>query len=221
MSRVLDLYLSSINAMAREDKRDTFWEFSHERSKRWDALETRNCLPLDVRADRCPLTASSWGIGMGNYTKQHFDFDNLPWLTNPRRQLDLQAVALGLIRIPPNKGYTFTHRHERQEEVYIVIEGEGVLLVDGELIDIERGDMVRVSPSSRRALKANGSGVMVICSGAVPMGYPRNPNARYMIDDGIPDYDDIPPWYKDDPSVAEQNARLKKRMVSPKRKRGS
>ncbi|OAD19450.1 Cupin 2 conserved barrel domain protein [Candidatus Thiomargarita nelsonii] len=98
-----------------------------------------------------------------------------------------------MIRIPANEGYTFTHKHRQQEEVYIVIEGNGVILIDKEIIDIKKGDIVRVSPASKRALKANDSGILIICSGAIPMGYPKNPNARYLIDDGIPDYDDIPP----------------------------
>lgn len=146
------------------------------------------------------------------YSRHHYDFDTLPWLTSPRKQLDLKAVALGLIHLPPDEGYTFTHRHRKQEEVYIVIKGSGLLLVDGELLEIAKGDAVRVSPESRRALKANKYGIFVICSGGIPQGYPNNPNARYLIDDGVPDYDDIPPWYKGDPEVAEKNRRLKARQ---------
>ena len=60
------------------------------------------------------------------YTKVHFNFETLGWLTNPRRKLNLQAVALGFINLPSNEGYTFTHSHAKQEEVYIVIDGSGV-----------------------------------------------------------------------------------------------
>jgi hypothetical protein len=156
-----------------------------------------------------------------NYTKCHFDFANLPWLTSPRHQLELQGVALGLIRLPPDEGYTFTHRHRQQEEVYLVIEGNGLILVDGELLEITRGDAVRVSPAARRALKAGGEGLLVVCAGGVAQGYPENPNSRYLIDDGIPDYDDIPPWYQGNSEVAERNACLKARMAkSQAKKRG-
>lgn len=159
-----------------------------------------------------------------NYSRHHFDFDTLPWLTSPRKQLDLKGVALGLINLPPDQGYTFTHRHREQEEVYIVIKGSGLLLVDGELLEITKGDAVRVSPESRRALKANQDGMFVICSGGVPQGYPNNPNARYLIDDGVPDYDDIPPWYQGNAEVAAKNRTLKQRQrktdrPSPPRKR--
>lgn len=147
-----------------------------------------------------------------NYTACHFDFASLPWLTSPRHQLGLQGVALGLIRLPPDEGYTFTHRHRKQEEVYLVIEGSGLILVDDDLLELRKGDAVRVSPVARRALKAHKEGLLVVCAGGVPQGYPENPNSRYLIDDGIPDYDDIPPWYAGNPEIARRNARLKARM---------
>jgi quercetin dioxygenase-like cupin family protein len=154
------------------------------------------------------------------YTKAHFDFDAIHWLVSPRRLLNLEGVALGLIRFPPRAGYTFTHQHEQQEEVYIVIEGSGSILINGELVSLEQGDIVRVSPESKRALKANEEGMFIICVGAVVQGYPRDANARYLIDDGIPDYDDIPPWYQDSSEVIERNQVLKKRMLRSQAKRG-
>lgn len=157
---------------------------------------------------------------MGNdYTKAHFNFPSLSWLTSPRKALDCEAVALGLIRIPPGEGYSFTHSHRKQEEVYIVIEGRGSISVNNELIELVPGDLVRVSASARRALKADEEGLFVICAGGVPMGYPQNPNARYMIDDGIPYYDDIPPWYEGREDIARKNAKLSARMEKSKRNR--
>jgi mannose-6-phosphate isomerase-like protein (cupin superfamily) len=147
------------------------------------------------------------------FTKAHFNFDQLPYLTSPRHTLQLQSMALGLIHLPANQGYTFTHSHAEQEEVYIVVEGKGVMLVDGQLLDLDRGDMVRVSPSAKRALKASAqTALLVICAGGVAAGYPKQPNSRYLIDDGIPDYDDVPPWYAGDPDVIARNAQLKDRM---------
>lgn len=156
-----------------------------------------------------------------NYTKCHFDFATLPWLTSPRHQLDLQGVALGLIKLPPDEGYTFTHRHRKQEEVYLVIEGSGLILVDDELLELQKGDAVRVSPAARRALKAHREGLLVVCAGGVAQGYPENPNSRYLIDDGIPDYDDIPPWYTGNAEIAERNGRLKERMQKTQAKKAS
>ncbi|NJL66822.1 MAG: cupin domain-containing protein [Microcoleus sp. SM1_3_4] len=157
-----------------------------------------------------------------NFTKAHFDFHNLPQLTNPWRQLQLQGVALGLIRLSAGEGYTFTHSHSQQEELYIVVEGKGAIAIDGQLIALESGDIVRVAPPAKRALKADdNTDLFVICTGGLAAGYPKQANARYLIDDGIPDYDDIPPWYRGNPEIVERNARLKERMLKAKAKRES
>lgn len=146
------------------------------------------------------------------FDKVHFDWDALPPLTSPRRRLGLTAVAVGLINLPPQEGYTFTHRHREQEEVYFVLSGTGRMLIDGETVPLAAGDTVRVDPSSKRAIKNDGdTPLRIICAGGVPAGYPRNPAARYLIDDGVPDYDDIPPWYAGDPQIADRNAELKMR----------
>ncbi len=154
------------------------------------------------------------------YHKAHFDWDQLPPLTSPRRQLGLTGVALGLINLPPGEGYTFTHSHREQEEVYMVLAGGGTLLVDGEAVPLAPGDMVRVDPASKRALHNGGSEPLrIICAGGVPAGYPKDPGARYLIDDGVPDYDDLPPWCAGDPEVAQRNAELKARYLRTLAKR--
>jgi mannose-6-phosphate isomerase-like protein (cupin superfamily) len=155
------------------------------------------------------------------FTKVHFDFDALPALTTPWRKLGATGVALGLIRLEPGKGYTFTHEHREQEEVYVVLAGTGTLLVDGELLPLERGDAIRVAPAARRALRAAPDAtLLVLCAGAVPAGYPRDPEARYLIDDGIPHYDDVPPWCAGDAEVLKKNAELAERMRRSAERRG-
>lgn len=154
------------------------------------------------------------------YNKAHFNWEELPPLTSPRRQLGLSGVALGLINLPPGQGYTFTHRHREQEEVYIVLAGTGEILIDGERLPLTAGDMVRVDPASSRALNNGGEvPLQIICAGGVPAGYPKHETSRYLIDDGVPDYDDIPPWYAGDAAVVDNNARLKARLEKSLAKR--
>lgn len=79
---------------------------------------------------------------------------------------------------------------------------------------------MRVSPAAKRALKAaEDTALFAICAGGVAAGYPKQPNSRYLIDDGIPHYDDIPPWYHGNPEVMERNAQLKERMLKAQLKR--
>jgi hypothetical protein len=153
------------------------------------------------------------------YTKVHYNFETLPALKSPRHELGLTGVALGLIRLPAGEGYTFTHSHDRQEEVYLVIEGKGEMVIDGEIVPLERGDTVRVSPSAHRALHAAGDALLVVCAGGIPMGYPKEPGARYLIDDGIPHYNEVPPWYAGNEEVVSKNRKLQERMERSRKRR--
>lgn len=154
-----------------------------------------------------------------DYTKITVDYSSIRGLLSPRKKLDLEGVALGILRLLPGEGYTFLHSHEKQEEVYIVIEGKGKIQLNADLLDISAGDYIRVSAPVHRALCAGPEGITVICAGGVPQGYPRNPGARYLIDDGIPYYDEIPLWYRDDPEITKKNMELKARMDKSREKR--
>ena len=54
------------------------------------------------------------------------------------------------------------HRHERQEEVYFVLEGTLTLVVEGEEQAVERGELVRVAPEVRRQLVNRGPARVVM-----------------------------------------------------------
>jgi mannose-6-phosphate isomerase-like protein (cupin superfamily) len=54
------------------------------------------------------------------------------------------------------------HRHERQEEVYVVLEGTLTLLLEGEETTLEQGALIRVAPEVRRQLVNRGPGRLVI-----------------------------------------------------------
>jgi mannose-6-phosphate isomerase-like protein (cupin superfamily) len=50
------------------------------------------------------------------------------------------------------------HRHEHQEEVYLVLEGTLTLMVEGDETTLETGELVRVGPELRRQLVNRGPG---------------------------------------------------------------
>ena len=49
----------------------------------------------------------------------------------------------------------FVHSHKLNEEVYIILSGNGMLKVDDEEFRITEGSMIRVSPKGERAIKAD------------------------------------------------------------------
>ena len=61
------------------------------------------------------------------------------------------AFGLNLIRLQPRQRGRI-HRHERQEEVYLVLEGTLTLEVEGEAHELPRGSIARVAPAVRRRL---------------------------------------------------------------------
>jgi uncharacterized cupin superfamily protein len=59
-----------------------------------------------------------------------------------------QQLGVSFDIVPPGKRACPYHLHHAQEELFIVLEGQGTLRVDGELIPIGRGDTV-VLPAGR------------------------------------------------------------------------
>ncbi len=68
-----------------------------------------------------------------------------------RRELGVSSFGINLIVLQPRQRGRI-HSHERQEEVYLVLEGELTLVVEGEphVLGVDR--LVRVGPGVRRQL---------------------------------------------------------------------
>ena len=47
------------------------------------------------------------------------------------------------------------HQHQQNEEVYIFIQGKGQVQVDGEVIDVQEGSIVRIAPHGERIWRNN------------------------------------------------------------------
>src|SRR3954469_11864843 len=76
-----------------------------------------------------------------------------------RNDLGVECFGLNLLRLEPGQRGRI-HRHEHQEEVYLVLEGTLSLLVEGQESTHERGELVRVAPSVRRQLLNRGPGAL-------------------------------------------------------------
>jgi uncharacterized cupin superfamily protein len=83
------------------------------------------------------------------------DFDGDDRFQLLRRELGVTSFGLNLIRLRPGQRGRI-HRHERQEEVYVVLQGTLTLGVEGEERELPRGSAVRVAPAVRRQLANRG-----------------------------------------------------------------
>ena len=68
-----------------------------------------------------------------------------------RRELGVTSFGLNLMTFGPGSR-SRVHRHERQEEVYLVMEGTLSLLLEDEELQLGVGELVRVAPDVRRQL---------------------------------------------------------------------
>ena len=91
----------------------------------------------------------------------HLDPDAGERFTPLRRQLGVTSFGLNQIVLQPRQRGRI-HRHERQEEVYLVLEGTLSLLLEGDETTLERGALVRVAPELRRQLVNRGPDRLVI-----------------------------------------------------------
>ena len=72
-----------------------------------------------------------------------------------RQELGVSTFGINLIRLRPGQRGRI-HRHLRQEEAYLVLEGTLTLLVGDEPRELKRGDLARVAPDLRRQLVNRG-----------------------------------------------------------------
>ena len=70
--------------------------------------------------------------------------------------LGTTGSELSFQTLVPGQDSGFLHTHKTHEELYIIIKGEGLYQVDGEIFPVREGTVIRVSPDGKRALKNNG-----------------------------------------------------------------
>jgi mannose-6-phosphate isomerase-like protein (cupin superfamily) len=86
-----------------------------------------------------------------------------------RQELGVRAFGVNLVRLRPRQQGRI-HRHERQEELYVVLEGTLTMEVEGEPRELPRGSAARVGPSVRRRLSNRAAETLAVLAigGAEP-----------------------------------------------------
>ncbi len=78
-----------------------------------------------------------------------------------RRQLGVTSFGVNQIVLEPGQRGRI-HRHARQEEVYLVLEGTLTLVLEDDPTDLGQGELIRVAPGIRRQLVNLGPGRLVL-----------------------------------------------------------
>lgn len=94
-------------------------------------------------------------------TRSRLDPESDEQFLTLRRRLGVSTFGLNQITLRPKQRGRI-HRHQRQEEVYLVLSGRLSLIVEGEEIELGEGELVRVAPDRRRQLVNRGPERLVL-----------------------------------------------------------
>ncbi len=82
-----------------------------------------------------------------------------------RSALGIKGGGVSYQKRAPNLGGATGHRHQTQEEVYIVIAGSGQAKLDDEVLELSQWDVIRVPPTVARAFASGPDGLELIAIG--------------------------------------------------------
>ncbi len=87
-----------------------------------------------------------------------------------RAELGVSAFGMQILEFPANADRYPEHDHAEagQEEVFLVLDGEAELEVDGVALKLDPETIVRVAPEARRKLRTRGSPARILALGATP-----------------------------------------------------
>lgn len=84
--------------------------------------------------------------------------------TELHEKLELTGAEISINELPAGAGVPFAHSHKQNEEIYGILAGKGKAVIDGEEININEGDWLRVSPAAKRQFSAaEDSSITYIC----------------------------------------------------------
>ncbi|AFK19352.1 cupin domain-containing protein [Haloferax mediterranei ATCC 33500] len=84
-----------------------------------------------------------------------------------RDALECKQLGFSVFECDPNwKGKRHDHAHQNHEEVYFLVSGSATLVVEGEEVELEPGDAVRVSPTDTRQLRTGDEECVFVVAGA-------------------------------------------------------
>ena len=113
---------------------------------------------------------------MSGYTKKNLkDVENqAPKFNMPpelearfaRTALGGKTLGLSLMKLAPNFRIPFGHKHEDQEEVYVVLSGSARIKVETEIVELGEWDAIRFDKNTMRDVEAGPDGVEYLAFGA-------------------------------------------------------
>lgn len=77
-------------------------------------------------------------------------------------ELRSTGAEVSFTTMPAGSGVDFLHTHKNNEELYIILKGNGEYQVDGNIFPVSEGSVVRVSPEGKRSYRNTGDDPLVM-----------------------------------------------------------
>jgi mannose-6-phosphate isomerase-like protein (cupin superfamily) len=94
-----------------------------------------------------------------------FGYGELQEARFANEDLDTEQTGVSHLRVRPGKRQGFAHKHDKAEEVYVVIAGSGRVKLDDEIVEIEALDAIRVTPGVIRQFEGGPDGIELLAVG--------------------------------------------------------
>ncbi len=72
--------------------------------------------------------------------------------------LELTSCEISVNTVPKGFKVPFSHKHKQNEEVYIILKGEGIITVDGTSLKVKEGSVVKIQPAASRTIENTSDG---------------------------------------------------------------
>jgi len=96
--------------------------------------------------------------GLDKYTFKHPKLPGeYPGKLFLKNVLKLTGMEVSLNKLPPGTQMPFYHKHKEHEELYLFIKGKGQFQIDGRVVDVREGTVIRVAPDAVRTWRNNSS----------------------------------------------------------------
>jgi mannose-6-phosphate isomerase-like protein (cupin superfamily) len=97
---------------------------------------------------------------LGNWGRHSFSHAAFPQPIPGKKfvkdSLGLSGMEVSFNTVPAKGAIPFYHKHNANEELYLILSGRGEMQVDGETFSVSEGSAVRVAPNGKRAWRNNG-----------------------------------------------------------------
>jgi quercetin dioxygenase-like cupin family protein len=84
--------------------------------------------------------------------------------------LGCERAGVSYFRLAPNFRGPGGHRHEEQEEIYVLVRGSARIKLDDEVVELKPLDAVRIHPDTMRGVEAGPDGAELVLFGAPKTG---------------------------------------------------